>query len=647
VVRQELPPKLAQFLERAEEVVTHNGGRFLTARGTGLQHTIICPAHDDRNPSLSVNWDHGKVLLDCKSGCETEEVLAALKLTWQDLEQAQTLVATYKYENEDGVLLYEVMRFEPKTFRQRRPDPKRGGAWINNMAGVTPVPFNLPALAEALATDEPVYIVEGEKDVQELWTAQHVIATCNHGGAGKWTDAHSEYFAGSRSPVTIVADRDKAGYSHVLKVRDSLMRVAGITADLVLPRVGKDAAEHLADGGSLSEFVPTTADELLALRDAEDEATEPDHEAKVQEQTERLRIQQEARSRLAAEGWEPPLTQGSWADQMAQPDEPVEWLIPELVFEGANVVVNAQAKSGKTSLILNVAHSLLSGDPLFGHFETKLLASGRSVAWWNAELSERQAKSWLRDFEVPRAEDFFPLHLRGHSMPFNEPQVEAWAVMWLRERCVSVWMLDPLSALFTGEENSNTEVGAWLAVIDRIKRRAGVETVFLVHHVAESSTGEDGDDPNAGRLLKGRGASRLTGWADVLWSYSGRFDEPRYLAALGRDVDMPPFGGLHMAPGSRLLRWAGTRSTPAEDRRHAIALKAVELVKGHDGPIKAGELQELLPGRKPDPKRRALTYAVQQRWLASAPGPRNSTLYSLGEVNPHRIRLSDARSENQ
>lgn len=47
-----------------------------------------CPAHDDRTPSLSIRRTaDGRVLLHCFAGCRTDDVLAALGLTWADLFQ--------------------------------------------------------------------------------------------------------------------------------------------------------------------------------------------------------------------------------------------------------------------------------------------------------------------------------------------------------------------------------------------------------------------------------------------------------------------------------------------------------------------------------------------------------------------------------
>ena len=48
--------------------------------------TACCPAHDDKNPSLSVSLgDAGRILLYCHAGCTTEAVVAALGLPMRDL----------------------------------------------------------------------------------------------------------------------------------------------------------------------------------------------------------------------------------------------------------------------------------------------------------------------------------------------------------------------------------------------------------------------------------------------------------------------------------------------------------------------------------------------------------------------------------
>ena len=39
------------------------------------------------------------------------------------------IVATYDYTDADGALLYQVLRLEPKSFRQRQPDGNGGWKW--------------------------------------------------------------------------------------------------------------------------------------------------------------------------------------------------------------------------------------------------------------------------------------------------------------------------------------------------------------------------------------------------------------------------------------------------------------------------------------------------------------------------------------
>jgi len=59
--------------------------------------------------------------------------------------QAKKVKAVYPYVNAYGEIVYEVIRFEPKDFRQRRLE---NGKHVWNLQGVTPLPYNLPAILE-------------------------------------------------------------------------------------------------------------------------------------------------------------------------------------------------------------------------------------------------------------------------------------------------------------------------------------------------------------------------------------------------------------------------------------------------------------------------------------------------------------------
>ena len=112
-------------------------------------------------------------------------------------------VATYDYVDEAGNLLFQQVRFEPKTFRQRRRDER--GDWLWSVRGVRQVPYHLPELIETVAEGHIVFIAEGEKDVDNL-RKLGVPATCNAGGAGKWPESLTEFFRDA--DVVVIADND-------------------------------------------------------------------------------------------------------------------------------------------------------------------------------------------------------------------------------------------------------------------------------------------------------------------------------------------------------------------------------------------------------------------------------------------------------
>jgi len=165
-------------------------------------------------------------------------------------------VAEYNYVDEAGNLLFQVVRLEPKAFRQRKPDGNGGWNW--KLGDVRRVPFKLPELIEAVAAEHPVFIVEGEKDVLTL-NALGVVATCNSGGSSRWRSEYSEYLRGA--DVVLIPDNDNPGWEHVNQIGAQLHGVAAHLRVLVLPNLPK--------GGDVSDWVSSggTREQLDALLD--------------------------------------------------------------------------------------------------------------------------------------------------------------------------------------------------------------------------------------------------------------------------------------------------------------------------------------------------------------------------------------------
>jgi hypothetical protein len=166
------------------------------------------------------------------------------------------IVATYDYQDEAGVLRYQVVRFAPKVFRQRRPDGNGGWHW--NMQSVQRLPYRLP---ELLAADPaaPVFIPEGEKDVENL-RALNLVATTNPMGAGKWRPEYNGPLRGRH--VVVLADHDEPGGRHVRQVADSLVGTAASVKVLELPGLppGGDVSDWLAAGGTAGELLRLAAE---------------------------------------------------------------------------------------------------------------------------------------------------------------------------------------------------------------------------------------------------------------------------------------------------------------------------------------------------------------------------------------------------
>lgn len=211
--------------------------------GKDGQFMALCPGHDDLNRSLSVKQVNGKILVKCFAGCKLVDILKPLVLEPKDLFlnspgvrtklAHRTIEAVYHY---DG---FEVVRTNPKGFFQRRPDGK--GGYITNLKGITPTLYHQDTLKQAIAAGKPIFIAEGEKDVDRL-RAEGFTATCNPMGAGKWRDSYSQALQGA--DLNIIPDNDSPGCDHAAQVARSCYGKAARIRVLELLE-GKDVSEWL------------------------------------------------------------------------------------------------------------------------------------------------------------------------------------------------------------------------------------------------------------------------------------------------------------------------------------------------------------------------------------------------------------------
>lgn len=357
------------------------------------------------------------------------------------------IVATYDYVDENGEVIFQVCRMEPKSFRQRRPD---GDGWNWSVKGVRQVPYRLPEIVEAAAHDQIIYIAEGEKDVDRLW-AIGIPATCNAGGAGKWPDGLAEHFRGC--DVVILPDNDDAGRNHVTIVGAALRGVTRTTRILNLPGLGakQDVTDWIEAGGSAIDLHRLT------------------------EQEARPWTQGPPASRFGAI---------QWADVRHVPVRQ-DWLLEDLMFCGDIGMTYGASGSGKSFLMVHAGICIARGVPFLGKATRKgsvLYQAGEGGKGLVKRLKAYGQENHCQDEDVP----FILLPARvdlfgadGDTDAFIE-ECLAWKAT-LPEPLALV-VIDTFSTASPGaNENASEDMSRLIRAGEAINKATGAALMW-VHH---------------------------------------------------------------------------------------------------------------------------------------------------------------------
>ncbi|WP_377454651.1 telomere-binding protein [Rhodococcoides fascians] len=191
-----------------------------------------------------------------------------------DGEHVWSEVTRYPYTDVDGTLVQEVIREEctdcgtrHKRFRQLFVGPNR--TYVKRKPAVfTPVLFAMPQLHAALSSGQPVWLLEGEKDV-ETALGLGLSATTNAQGGLNFPPQLAEVF--TAAVVRVVLDRDGAGYDRGIDLA-SLLGAVAADVQLLLPATTTDKsdftdhveAELWRDNDVWHGFVPVSVGEVAA-----------------------------------------------------------------------------------------------------------------------------------------------------------------------------------------------------------------------------------------------------------------------------------------------------------------------------------------------------------------------------------------------
>ena len=488
--------------------------RALGGEGAGNRIVAPGPGHSPQDRSLSVLVDPtaqdgfvvhsfaGDDPLACrdyvKSKLGRPAWAPASKEVASDITRisvkASRIAAVYDYHDEEGRLAYQVVRKEPKAFSQGRPDPERPGNWLWDLKGVERLPYRLPEVLSAGV----VFVVEGEKDADRL-AAIGMVATCNSGGAGKWTDDLAVYF--DTKTVYVLTDNDRPGREHAQQVALNLYGVAREVrvVDLSgLPEKG-DVSDWLDAGGDALKLVdickaaPVWAPSRSERKDGKKDSP---------------RI-------------------GSAADLRRKQFPAIRYIVPNILAEGCTLFAG-RPKLGKSWLMLDIGLAVAAGRICLGETQCEQGQVLYLALEDNERRLQRRIDKVLGTFGVewPAAFQYATEWPRA-----NEGGVEAirdWIVSANNPRLVVVDVLMMFRA--TGNRSDNAYECDYNA-IKGLQALAGEYNIaiVIVHHTRKSGSDVDPFEKVSGTL-------GLSGAADAALILD-RDGNGATLYGRGRDVE--------------------------------------------------------------------------------------------------------------
>lgn len=479
--------------------------------GSGDQRKALCPAHEDDKPSLSIRRTD-PVGVTCFAGCTFDEIVASLGLSARDFRdksgkrqpqhaaddpparRAQPTtpegreVARYPYRDADGQVLYYNVRFDPKAFRMAGPDGKIKALPKN----LRRVPYNLPAVIEAIAAGKTVYWVEGEKDVGTL-ARDGLVGTTAAGGVSAPLDPDwADWFEDAN--LVVIADNDEVGRTYARRVARLLVNE---TASCRLARPAVQAAkadytDHREAGLGIDDLV---------FEDREVRRTEFDF------------------------------------DQiLSVPALQVQWLLNGLIPSGSGVALLVGApKAGKSWFCLQMYLAISSGD-FPGVFAWGDRTDPGTCLYLALEDNDRRLSKRLSQMQGKIA---VPRHNRKGSKiwidlpPLQEGgdrKIRRWLERHSDAKCVIVDVLAKVRPEQSGDGNSYQEDYKAINLLKDIADEYGV--TFLVNH-HDRKKKHDGDFFDQVSGTKG-----ITGAADtVMYLRRKRGSNDGEIEVSGRDLE--------------------------------------------------------------------------------------------------------------
>ena len=255
------------------EIYENNLQHFQVTKRYGDKAQCKCPAHDDRQASLTITKGEKCTLFRCHAGCTLDNILSAAGLekkdtfydseipkqsTWRfyvESREKRKIEAVYNYVSSNGKYAYTKLRLEGKKIlygilkneRFTYGLPKNASRKTLKAIYGDPTDFN-----KAISKGIPILIPEGERDVNTLKKQGYTAFT--YGGANDWQPAFAELVKGA--DVIILADNDSPGLTVANTILHDVQNVAKSAKIIVpMPDIPKaDISDYFQAGHSKQEF---------------------------------------------------------------------------------------------------------------------------------------------------------------------------------------------------------------------------------------------------------------------------------------------------------------------------------------------------------------------------------------------------------
>ena len=390
-------------------------------------------------------------------GANINEMLESFGIETEQHRPIETpkasLVATYAYCDPDGEVKYEVCRFEPKTFRQRRIVD---GRVVWGLGDVEPLPYRLPDMVDN--PGKPILIVEGEKDADNL-AALGFVATCNSGGAGKWPEVLNQWFLDRN--VIIIPDNDKAGENHVRTLLGNLQGIASRIKVVRLPVQEKGDVSDWIDGGG-------NAQELRGMIKSAEEVVD-----------------------IVT-----PLPILTLADIERLP--PVQWLIDGLIPDKSLSMMYGEPGCGKTFVALDMALSI-AHEAQWQHQQVLggqvVYVAGEGVGGLKKRIS-----AWHNHKKLPTRAPFIVVPASVDLMDIYNTQDLHTTIRAASKGPVRLVIFDTLARSMTGDENSSQDIGQAVRAMDQVRESFDCAVMAIHHSGKDSSRGARGSSAILGAV---------------------------------------------------------------------------------------------------------------------------------------------------